>query len=267
MSCIIRRGLLDNAPMKLLAIDTGTEALSIAVSVTQAHGTRVWSHEGAAGAAASTTLVPAVMQLLLQAEVRLTDLDAIAFGAGPGSFTGLRTACAVAQGLAFGAGLPVLPVDSLLAVAEQARFVHAPTQSTCCVTAVLDARMDEVYAATYCYAQGRWHNPVPAVLLAPQNVARWSGWLAQQHGPWWLAGNAFAEYGARLGSLDPAAATAARVPALPKADALLRLAPSLLAEGAAVRAEQALPLYVRDKVAKTTAERAADKAHASAGQA
>ena len=99
------------------------------------------------------------MQLLLQAEVRLTDLDAIAFGAGPGSFTGLRTACAVAQGLAFGAGLPVLPVDSLLAVAEQARFVHAPTQSTCCVTAVLDARMDEVYAATYCYAQGPLAQP------------------------------------------------------------------------------------------------------------
>lgn len=250
--------------MKLLAIDTGTEALSIAVSVTRADVTQVWTHEGSAGAAASATLVPAVMQLLLQAEVRLNDLDAIAFGAGPGSFTGLRTACAVAQGLAFGAGLPVLAVDSLLAVAEQARFTHAPTAPTCCVTAVLDARMDEVYAATYCYAQGRWHNPVPAALLAPQDVARWAGWSAQQHGPWWLAGNAFAEFGARLASLDPAASTAAKVPALPTAAALLRLAPSLFTQGAAVRAELALPLYVRDKVAKTTAERAAEKAPAGA---
>ena len=253
--------------MKLLAIDTGTEALSIAVSVARADGTQVWTHAGAAGSAASIALVPAVMQLLLHAEVRLTDLDAIAFGAGPGSFTGLRTACAVAQGLAFGAGLPVLPVDSLLAVAETARFAHAPTLSTCCVTAVLDARMDEVYAATYCYAQDRWQNLLPAALLPPQDVARWPGWSAPQHGPWWLAGNAFAEYGARLASRDAGASTAVTIPALPTAAAMLRLAPSLLVEGAAVRAEQALPLYVRDKVAKTTAERAAEKAPARAGQA
>ena len=100
-----------------LAFDTATEHLSIALQV----GDRVWSHDGAGGALASSTLIPGVMDLLAQAGVGLRDLDAIAFGRGPGAFTGLRTACSVAQGLALGVDKPVLPIDTLLAVAEDAR--------------------------------------------------------------------------------------------------------------------------------------------------
>lgn len=246
--------------MKLLAIDTGTEALSIAVSVALPAGQRVWTHSGTAGAAASATLVPGVMALLAQAGVGIAELDAIAFGAGPGSFTGLRTACAVAQGLGLGAARLLLPVDSLLALVEEARHTHAQTQARCCVTAVLDARMDEVYAATYCYAEGHWRTLVAPALMAPQDVSRPSAWSQSEHGDWWLAGNAFAEYGERVAQNDPAAVVALRVAALPSAAAELRLAPSLLAQGRAVRPEHALPLYVRDKVAKTTAERASEKA-------
>jgi tRNA threonylcarbamoyladenosine biosynthesis protein TsaB len=101
----------------LLAFDTATERISVALMARD----RIWQHEGDGGAKASATFLPAVMALLADASVRVGDLDAIAFGRGPGAFTGLRTACAVAQGLAFGADKPVLPIDTLLAIAEDAR--------------------------------------------------------------------------------------------------------------------------------------------------
>ena len=107
--------------MNLLAFDTSTDALSIAVQ----HGARVWQHSGAGGAQASATLIPAIRDLRAQAGLSFDQLDAVVFGRGPGSFTGLRTACAVAQGLAFGArggqGVPVLPLDTLLAARAQIR--------------------------------------------------------------------------------------------------------------------------------------------------
>jgi len=243
-----------NSPLKLLAFDTSTDVLSIALS----EGTQTWHFEGAGGAQASAQLIPVVMDLLAQAGWPLAQLDAIVFGRGPGSFTGLRTACAVAQGLAFGAGVPVLPVDTLLAVAEQARWdaqevegADAPVH----VLALLDARMDEVYSAAYAWqgaAQG-WRilqdlrvSKPEAVQVAPS--------LMDAGVPWLCAGNAFVHYGERL--LD----TMPRAVAMPTAAALLRLAPALLQAGMAVPAEQAMPLYVRDKVAHTTAERVAIKA-------
>src|SRR5437763_14596303 len=104
----------------LLAFDTATERMSIALN---ARG-KTWTREGDGGAQASATLIPAILALLAQAGVALRELDAIAFGRGPGAFTGLRTACSVAQGLAFGANKPVLAIDTLLAVAEDARAGH-----------------------------------------------------------------------------------------------------------------------------------------------
>ena len=126
---------------RLLAFDTSTEHLSVAVL----HGERLLAHNGVGGAQASTTLLPLIQQLLGEAGLALAELDAIVFGRGPGSFTGLRTACSVAQGLAFGADVPLLPVDTLLAVAEEARHAFGAQQ----VVAVLDARMDQLYAARY----------------------------------------------------------------------------------------------------------------------
>jgi tRNA threonylcarbamoyladenosine biosynthesis protein TsaB len=199
-------------------------------------------HQSAGGAQASTALIPAILNLLGRAGLGLGQLDAIVFGRGPGSFTGLRTACSVAQGLAFGADVPVLAADTLMAVAEDARHREGATQ----VVAVLDARMDEVYAAAYAYAAGRWQQQGEFSVLAPEAVAVPAGWV--------LASNAFAVYPGRL----PAAA--AQIEALPTAAALLRLAPALIAAGQATPAARALPLYIRDKVAQTTEERAALRA-------
>jgi tRNA threonylcarbamoyladenosine biosynthesis protein TsaB len=220
---------------RLLAFDTSTEALSIAVR----HGDLLLEHSGTGGAQSSASLIPLIQQLLGAAGLSLRELDAIAFGRGPGSFTGLRTACSVAQGLGYGAGVRLLPIDTLHAVAEEAHDRFGATR----VVAVLDARMDQVYAAGYDFGVA-W-SASEAELLAPEGVVLPEGWA--------LAGNAFAAYGERL----PRAA--ARHEVLPTAAAMLRLAPALLAAGRTVAPAEAWPLYVRDKVAQTTEERAALK--------
>lgn len=234
--------------MNLLAFDTSTDRLFLALQ----RDDSVWEWEGAGGAQSSATLIPAIRQLVAQGGLTLGDLEAIVFGRGPGSFTGLRTACAVAQGLAFGTpgarqgqGLPVLPVDTLLAMAEDARTQHGVTQ----VVAALDARMNEVYTAAFTWQttpdhpQGRWEAQADWQVVPPDAIDVPPGWT--------VAGNAQAVYGERL------APQAAHVRALPTARALLRLTPALIAAGEAVAARDALPRYVRDKVAQTTAERAA----------
>lgn len=239
--------------MKLLAFDTSTDRMSIAVMRDDVGAAGLWQQQGAGGAHASTGLIAGVLELMRQSGMVLQELDAICFGCGPGSFTGLRTACAVAQGLAFGAHVPVLPINSLLAVAEDARHSSLADWRNGQVTAMLDARMDEIYLASFAYANGTWSELQAAHLLRPEAVALPdSGGLACA-----AAGNVFGVYGARLTSLP---ATAPRIEALPQATAMLRLAPHLLVQGKAVSAEQALPTYVRDKVAQTTAERAAIKA-------
>ena len=232
--------------MNLLAFDTSTDTMSIAVQ-RDADGVAVlYRHTAAGGAHTSTHLIPEIQRLMALAQLRFENLDAIVFGAGPGSFTGLRTACSVAQGLAFGAAVPVLPVDTLLAVAEEARWQNGATQ-TFAVTALLDARMDELYTADYVFASGIWTQCSKDRLIKPENLG-WNGVNV-------LAGNVFNGYGARL----PQRA-AARTIVQPTATALLRLAPALLSKGAGVSAEQALPTYIRDKVAQTTLERSASKA-------
>jgi tRNA threonylcarbamoyladenosine biosynthesis protein TsaB len=244
-----------------LAIETSTDTLSIALGG-GAPAEVVGIFTGPGAARASTTLLPAVQSLLSDAGWALHELDAIVFGRGPGSFTGLRTACAVAQGLAYGAqaagrsgGVPVLPVDTLLAVADEAlqQQLNQGLAAPAVVAALLDARMDEMYVALYAVdASGIALSPLtPPRLCAPPDLG---AYLAQQVQPeaagWLLAGNVFETYGAQISDLP-----GARQTALPTAEALLRLAPRLLAAGLAVKAQDALPLYVRDKVAQTTAER------------
>ena len=241
--------------MKLLALETSTDRLSVGVQ----HGDRQWLHEGAGGAQASAALIPALEALMARAGLAYADLDAIVFGRGPGSFTGLRTACAVAQGLAWGAKVPVLPVDTLLAVAEEARLAQAPADARQAagttapiwqglqVLALLDARMGEVYVGRYGREALGWSALGPCQLMAPAQLAAQPDDL--------LVGNAFEVHAQALQGLPQV-----RCPAWPTARALLSLAPALWSAGHAVDAAQALPLYIRDKVAQTTEERAAARA-------
>src|SRR3569832_181418 len=192
--------------MNLLAFDTSTEALSAAIL----KGGALLAEESAAGGAhASASLIPVLQGLLARAQLEVDDLDAIVFGRGPGSFTGLRTACAVAQGFGFAAGVPVLGIDTLHAIAEEARHRNGSDR----VVAVLDARMHEVYTARYSHDGTAWHREREIVLMRPEAVDVPHGWT--------LAGNGFGEYGDALPS------HAARVDALPRAAAMLRIAPHL----------------------------------------
>jgi tRNA threonylcarbamoyladenosine biosynthesis protein TsaB len=225
--------------LPLLAFDTATDHMSIAL---QARG-QVWVHEGAGGAQASSNLIPAILTLLAQANLTFRDLTAIAFGRGPGAFTGLRTACSVAQGLAFGAGLPVLPIDSLCAVAEDARLSEAPQETW----VAMDARMGEIYAACYAFDGSDWRTVSAPALMTPAALnARW-----QASPPSAVAGSALTVFADQLNCAEVLRSPAA----LPRARAMLPLAQRLWQQGGAVDAALALPLYVRDKVAQTTLER------------
>ncbi|RZF26789.1 tRNA (adenosine(37)-N6)-threonylcarbamoyltransferase complex dimerization subunit type 1 TsaB [Paraburkholderia sp. UYCP14C] len=241
----------------LLALDTSTEFCSAALvsASVDANGQpsaepRVWVRHEQTGAVSSTRLLPAIRELFDEAGLTLADCDAIAFGSGPGSFTGLRTATGVAQGLAFGLNLPVVPIGTLLVCAESARLRDP---STTRVLAALDARMDEIYWADYAWddAQHEWRTVQTASLDAP-------GRLVLPDVPFTLAGNAAAAFGERL----PAVAAARSVDgeALPHALPLAYAALRAFHAGRTVPADQAAPEYVRDKVAQTTAERMADKA-------
>lgn len=230
----------------VLALDTSTEQMSIAVQ----RGAQVWAWEGPGGAQSSAHLIPAIEDLMAQAGLRYMELSCIAFGQGPGSFTGLRTACSVAQGLGFAAHVPLLAVDSLMATAEAARQAHAPQAFELRVLALLDARMDEVYACAFDLRADGWHACAEAELLRPEGLSD----VAADPALMALCGNAFAAYGPRLPRPE-----LPRWQALPTAQAMLKLVPALWVRGLAVPAEEAMPRYIRNKVAQTTAEREALK--------
>jgi len=227
---------------RVLALDTSTETLAVALRA----GGRRWCRQGPGGAAASAGLLPMVRALLAEAGLSVADLDAIAFGQGPGAFTGLRTACSVAQGLAWGGGLPVVTVDSLLIVAEDARR-RLGALPRLDVGVVMDARMGEVYAARYAWADGAWSTTLPPSLCAPQDLA--ALWEVR---PEQLAGTGLALCRNAGHDLGPGFEDTQD-----RATALLDLALAGLAAGRTVSAAEAAPVYLRDKVALTTAERQA----------
>jgi tRNA threonylcarbamoyladenosine biosynthesis protein TsaB len=222
--------------MRILAFDTSTEWCSVAVG----DGLQWHGRDELAGHAHSSRLLPMVRAVLAEAGCGLADLDGIAFGAGPGSFTGIRIGCGVAQGLALGADLPVVPVPTLAAIAAASGRNR--------VIACLDARMREVYVAAYVREHAHWREVAPPAVLAPADVT------LPAAGGWYGAGGGFAVYpdlALRLGlvSADPTAR--------PGAVEIGRLALPRLETGAGVAAADALPLYVRHRVALTAAERAA----------
>lgn len=239
-------------PHALLAIDTSTEFCSVAVfHLPHAGGSsRVVARHEHIGPASSVRVLPAVREVLEDAALTLADCAAVAFGSGPGSFTGLRTAAGVAQGLAFGLGVQAVPVSTLLACAERARASDPQARR---VLAVLDARMGEVYWADFKWddAQGDWRICHPAALAAPVGVP-------VPDEPFTLAGNASAFFGDALPA--HAHARVIDVDAMPHADAIARVGWRAFAAGRAVHAHLAVPEYVRDRVAQTTDERAAARA-------
>ena len=228
---------------KILAIETSSELASCALLA----GDTVFQRSTSGVRTHSQSILPMVQELLGEAGIALADCDAITFGAGPGSFTGVRTACGVAQGLAFGARLPVLPLVTLAAMAESCRARTGAVE----VLTVLDARMNEVYWAQYRHdaAAGTWSEVVAPTLAAPEAVAP----VAREG----LAacGNGFSAYPDAFAGKDFAAGALDDI--LPHAREMAVLAAPAFAAGQALPAAQAQPLYLRNKVAYTSAERQA----------
>lgn len=213
--------------MRFAAIETSTEWCSVAI----------WDHgeiaglERRAGNRHSELALPMLERLLKGAA-----LDAVAFGAGPGAFTGLRIACGLAQGIAFGRGLPVIGISTLEAMAQESGAERAVT----CV----DARMREVYYAALEKRAGRWHELVAAQCIAPQSAPPppGDGWVG--------VGSGFDVYREELrGKVSVVRSTVH-----PTAHAVAILAAPRLAAGQGVDAAEAAPVYLRDKVALTQAE-------------
>jgi tRNA threonylcarbamoyladenosine biosynthesis protein TsaB len=250
----------------LLALDSSTETMALALS---GPAGRLY-FEAAGGPQASVRLVPEALALLARANLSLADVDAIAFGCGPGAFTGLRAACAVAQGLAFGAGKPVLSIDSLLLVAEDARQQAAAAGQPLVgpIWVAMDARIGEIYAAAYRFETAGFEAAAWVCVEAPA-LYKPEALRAHWRSPAAVAGSALTVYAEALwggdaesqAEAEAGTETQRRWPhSVSRASALAELAVQAWASGALLDAALAMPVYVRDKVAQTTAERLAARA-------
>jgi tRNA threonylcarbamoyladenosine biosynthesis protein TsaB len=222
--------------MKILAIDTATEACSVSL----AFGDRQLDRYVELERGHAEQLLPMVQELLAEGGVALASLDAIAFGRGPGGFTGVRLAASVAQGLAFGSGVGVVPISDLAAVAQRALAEHREAMRALVVN---DARMREVYWCTF----GR--EAVPAALgperVGPEN----SVVLPEPAGGWVAAGRGLRVWPA-LAARCRAAGAVVLPELLPRATEILALARIEVAAGRILEPADALPVYVRDNVAE-----------------
>ena len=223
--------------MRVLALETSTEYCSVALwrdgAITQRSE---W-----VGQKHSEMLMEMLDALLRASNVKLAQLDGIAFGMGPGSFTGVRIACGVTQGLALGANLAVVGVCTLQALAA------ASGKSR--VIAALDARMGEIYFAAYEKRDGVWVTVVEPRLCKPEN----SPLMPSQD--WFGVGSGFAAYGDELQHRYVGQLQGSDSDAVPQAAAIAALGAAQFALGHGVDAALALPLYLRDKVALKTHER------------
>ena len=225
--------------MKILALETSTEYCSVALwqdSVVTQKIEKV-------GQKHSEILMAMLDSVLKDAGIKLAQLDGIAYGMGPGSFTGVRIACGVTQGLALGANLPVIGICTLHAVAQASGKEK--------VIAALDARMAEVYFAVYEKCAGDWRTVCAPCLCLPQNTPAVAGM------GWHGAGSGFAAHGEVLLQSYAGQISNVDMAGVPQASAIAQLAAPLFAAGLGVDAAQAMPLYLRDKVALKTSERLA----------
>ena len=227
--------------MNILAIDTATDVLSLALQV----NAQRYCFQAPVGNKASEQVLPQIQALLDSANVQLTDLDGIAFGAGPGAFTGVRIACGVAQGLGFGANIPVVGVNTLLALAE------ATGESR--VIACLDARMGEIYHAAFEKVNGAWQEVSATQVCKPEAAPQILTDSLKES--WVAAGSGWAAYGDQLREIYAPNLSNIMTDITPSAEAILQLALPTFAAGLARPASEAAPIYIRNRVALTTAER------------
>jgi tRNA threonylcarbamoyladenosine biosynthesis protein TsaB len=227
--------------MRVLALETSTEYCSVALWQDGV----VVEHCELVGQKHSELLMAMLDDVLKQAGVKLTQLDGIAFGMGPGSFTGVRIACGVAQGLAFGADLPVAGVCTLEALADASGRPR--------VIAALDARMGEIYHAAYEKCDGAWIAVSEPHLCKPVDAPPLPG------NDWFGAGSGFAVHGTALSGRYAGQLQGADDAAVPQAAAIAALGAAQFIQGRGADAAEALPLYLRDKVALKTSEREAPR--------
>jgi tRNA threonylcarbamoyladenosine biosynthesis protein TsaB len=223
--------------VKILALDTSTEYCSVAL---WRYG-EVDACETLAGQRHSQLLLPMIDELLGRHGLAVKSLGGIAYGCGPGSFTGLRIACGVAQGLAFGAGIGVVGVVTLAAMAQAA----GAEKVVCC----LDARMGEVYHAAYARGGAAWEAVQAPGLYAPADAP------VPPAGDWTGCGSGFSAHEAVLKQRYAGRLSAIMPGVFPHARDVARLALAEFEAGRAMAPEQAVPLYIRDKVALKTSER------------
>ena len=225
--------------VKLLAFDTSTQWLTVACG----DGATWCAHGEPGGQGHSERLLPIVDEVLSKAGWMLSDLDGIAFGAGPGSFTGVRIACGVAQGLGLGSDVPLIPVSTLEGLAQHAWRTHGAAR----VVACLDARMREVYAGSYQRDATGWVERRAPVVRKPADVE------AHASGERWFGtGDGFASYPELATRMQLAAVDAV---AVPDARSIAELALPRLMAGEGTDPALSLPIYVRHRVALTTLER------------
>jgi tRNA threonylcarbamoyladenosine biosynthesis protein TsaB len=247
--------------MKLLALDTSTDRLCVALC---GHG-GVQTHEEPGGPQASQRLLPAAQALLARHGLVWADLDGLAYGQGPGAFTGLRVACAAVQGLALGLGLRAVGVCSLMIVAEDARQQamgrgSLRAEQACTVAVAVDARMDQVYDKRLRWDGQHWQSLSEAAVRLPNEVVmdwtqRWATDGRQQGEPWVLAGSGLGLMPSKPWSHLQAQALCCLPDTADRGAALGRCADAAWAGGPHLDAAQVMPCYVRDRVALTTAER------------
>ena len=227
--------------MIFAAIETATEWCSVALW----RDGEILSLERRAGNRQGEFVLPMLESLLKSARLGMREVQGVAYGAGPGAFTGLRIACGVAQGLAFARNLPVVGVSTLEAAAEESGGER--------VIVALDARMHEVYYAAFEKRAGAWMPKLPECCVAPDAVDIPDG------DDWLGCGSGFAVYRERIG--PRLAPTCARIApeVRPSAVAVARLAAPRFEAGQGADSSQAVPNYIRDKVAFTTFERTGDR--------
>ena len=227
--------------MKILAIDTATEACSAALyfdgEINQQYRVAPREH--------SHIILPMIDQLLAEAGIGVSDLDALAFGRGPGSFMGVRIAAGVTQGIAFARDLPVVPISTLAAIAQTA---HTGTGAGSVLSAI-DARMNEVYWAAYRLSEnGCMHLVGEESVIAPDQVTK------PGEGGWTGAGSGWSAYGEILtAAVGPGVLSGRMHECFPSAESIVRLAVAEFQAGRHVPAAQAVPVYLRDNVAKKSA--------------